>query len=147
MNNLKFYDIERELFPKEFELKLSNFENLRIARKLARHFKIQVNLIKFKRGRFSLADTYFKVIQYLHNTSLGSVCHELAHLWNEQKFNNSNHNKKLMRTIEKLVIYCRKKNYFASERERWLNLSPLTEKAQKRLYWRNRSFRKDFVSK
>lgn len=111
---LKFYQKEREIFREEAQITLTNKEAKKIAYKLARHFKITLNGVYFKRGRYSFAYFRTNTLKLRNNPTILTICHELAHLYLYQRTKKAHHNKKLMRVIKRLVEYCRKKNYWIS---------------------------------
>jgi len=114
MKMLKFYVKERKLFHKEFyDITLTKHETLKITKKICRHFKFRQPALVFKyntdRG---LAKLNSGVINLPKSPNLGILLHELAHIYNYEKLENFHHNKKLMKTLNKFVNYCRKKNYW-----------------------------------
>lgn len=108
---LKFYIKERKEFQTESNIKVQNNQAKKIAKKIARHFKIQLNGISFKKGKKSFAYAN-NTIKLVDNPSILIICHELAHLLEYQKKRSMRHNKALMKTISRLIKYCRKKNYW-----------------------------------
>lgn len=111
---LEFYRKERLLFSEQNKIFLSDSLTEKVCRKIARHFKFEVSSIYF-RGRQLSAYSWYneKRIRFCHNPSFLLVAHELAHLYNFQKYHSGRHDKKLMKTIEKFLLYCEKKNYFS----------------------------------
>jgi len=114
MTWIKFYDKEREEFPLEAELTVSDKDCVKICKKIARHFKFHLGEIRFYgRNGYHNCEAYDDgSIRFVHNPSILHICHELAHIHNLQKYGNWRHNKKLLRTIKRFVNYCRKKNYW-----------------------------------
>jgi hypothetical protein len=123
---LKFYRKERERFPEAFKIKVSDKDAVKIVNKLCRHFKIRrykgLGKWEYKVGvRFwgnggARAFVSWKFIHLPHNPSIGIICHELAHIYNHIRYNNHHHNKRLMRTIERMINYCKKKKYWGMVR-------------------------------
>lgn len=111
---LKFYGKERERFPEEFKMGITQAESVKIAKKLCRHFKFRYPEIIFKYNREDqgLAKLGGWTMNISKSPTLGILVHELAHFHNQEKYGNSNHNKKLMKTIKRFILYCRKKNYW-----------------------------------
>jgi hypothetical protein len=113
---LKFYTKELKLFETfpEAKIRLSNKEAKKLALKLARHFHINLDAIEFKRGKYSFALIGIRKIKFHNQPSTENVCHELAHLYVSQNYFTEKrfHTKKLWKTIEKFLKYCRKKNYW-----------------------------------
>jgi len=116
MTYLKFYQKENDAFKTEYNIHLEDKQAIKIAKKISRHFKFTVNEIKIY-GKKSHGYAWFRLnkIKIPHNTSLSLLIHELAHLYEYQKHNNERHNKQLMKTIQKFIKYCRKKNYWLLE--------------------------------
>ena len=110
---LKFYEQERELFPTEFNLKITQQEAHKITKKLARHFKFTAPELNFRyNADYGLAKLGGWVMNLPKQPDLGLLIHELAHFYNYEKGLNYHHNKKLMKTIQRLIHYCRKRNYW-----------------------------------
>lgn len=110
---LKFYETEQKVFNEEYHIFVTDTNAMIITKKLCRHFKFPVPVIKFfgikQRGA---ACKYIKKIRVPHNTSVGLLCHELAHKYNRFKYNDSKHSKRLMRTITRFLKYCKSKDYW-----------------------------------
>jgi len=123
---LKFYQKERELFPEAFKEKVKDKNVQLIVNKLCRHFKLGKIKVSFYGNR--VAHAYWWDITFPHNPSFGVICHEIAHIFNRTRGLNNGHNKKLMRTIKRLVNYCKKKNYWREERERHNQVKPESSK-------------------
>ena len=114
MSYLKFYKEERKLYHKEFyDIILTKDEVFKIVKKLSRHFKIKqpTTSLKYSMDR-GLAKLNTNHINLSKTPSLGLLIHELAHIHNYQKNINWFHNKKLMKTIKRMMKYCMKKNYW-----------------------------------
>ena len=112
---MKFY--QRELAFPEKKMKLENKEAKKLALKLARHFKINLAEIKFRKGIWSLCMLDYRAIHFCNNPSIENICHELGHLYvfEHYPYSGKFHTKKLWKTIEKFLRYCRKKNYWLSQ--------------------------------
>lgn len=114
---LLYYQKERADFPEEFEINISPKIADKIITKLIGHFKIYShNDWRFSGGKSSHCITYkdtmkghFKFSKKY--TSIGVICHELAHAIEMQKRGCSTHAKKHYRIMERLVNYCRKSKY------------------------------------
>jgi predicted metallopeptidase len=112
----KFYFTESYKFPEECKLQITDQETILISRKLARHFSFNLDKVSFRGNRqYGFAYNKKDEIRLSHNPNIELMCHELAHIHNRQKFNNPHHNKKLMRTIEKFLKFCKKNNYWRKE--------------------------------
>ena len=111
---LKFYGEERDRYPDEFRVKITQGESVKISRKLSRHFKFRCPEINFRYNDedHGLAKLGGWTMNLSKDPTLGILLHELAHFYNYEKYRNSNHNKKLMRTIGRFVKYCRSKSYW-----------------------------------
>ena len=114
MWKVKFYADEREEFPNEFGMKITQDEALKIIKKLSRHFKFRCPgvVFKYSDGDRGLAKLGGWIMNLPKSPNLGITLHELAHFHNQEKYKNSNHNKKLMRTLRRFMKYCRNKNYW-----------------------------------
>lgn len=113
---LKFYEKERQQYPEAFTHKVSDEGAKIIVKKLKRHFKIiRLYGLRFYGNSGSGSAYPNGYIRLSHNPSVGMICHEVAHLFNKRKYGNWNHNKKLMRTIKRMVNYCKRKNYWQEE--------------------------------
>jgi len=115
---LSFYMKERKLFPTAYKLRVSDEEAIKIAKKLKRHFKIPGFSITFYNShkntdRGKCLNPW--LIRLAHSPSVGTICHELAHLYNRQHYGNWNHNNRLLRTLRMLIGYCERKNYWNSD--------------------------------
>jgi hypothetical protein len=112
---LKFYEKERELFPTEFNLKISQHDVIKIGRKLSRHFKFTEPDFYFRgsvdSGTAMLSSTP-RLIRLGMDPSWGMFLHELSHVYNKEKYNNSHHNKRLMKTLKRFILYCQKKDFW-----------------------------------
>lgn len=116
---IKFYFREYVKFPEEHKLFMTDKEAVLICRKIARHFSFQFDKVSFRGNRqYGFAFDQKNEIRISHNPNIEIICHELAHIHNRQKFNNPYHNKKLMKTIEKFLKYCKTKNYWRKENVR-----------------------------
>jgi len=126
---LKFYEKERQEFPDEFDMKISQSEATKITKKLARHFKFTAPSILFKYNSEDqgLAKLSGWVMNLSKSPNLLLLLHELAHFHNYEKKLNYNHNKKLMRTIRRFVRYCRKKNYWRKNNRKLGNKTEETQ--------------------
>lgn len=109
MANLKFYETEKELFPKERELYIHQIDTLKLCRKLAKHFNFKFNGVSFRKIKcLGLAHCSNNTLTLRRDeNSLLTVCHELAHLWQFQE-NKQFHTKKMLRKIKRLIQYCYK---------------------------------------
>lgn len=117
MTYLQYYKKEREDFSEEFKVNLDIRVIDKIVTKLIGHFKIyNHNDWRFSGGKSSHCVTYrdtmkghFKFSKKY--TSIGVICHELAHAIEMQKRGCSTHAKKHYRIMERLINYCRKSKY------------------------------------
>ena len=105
--HLAFYQKERQLFPKAFETKVTDHEAVLLVRKLLRHFGrkglASCEIIRFYGNRQSGSAGWR--LRLSHNPSIGLICHEVAHRFEH------NHNKKMMRWIQRMIHYCEKKRW------------------------------------
>jgi len=111
MANLKYYAKERERFKTESELRFTDSDSLKITKKLARHFKFSLSEVRFWGYRSGLARSLTR-IRLSHSPSLLLIAHELAHIFNKQKYGNWRHSKKLTKTVSRFLHYCAKMSYW-----------------------------------
>lgn len=116
---LKYYEKMWKKFRTEYDYHISDKEAIKVCKKLARHFKIPLKDVRFYGKHRGMAYTNYK-IRIPHKPSIGIICHELAHLFNYQKYHNWYHNKRLLRTEKKFVNYCRKKQYWNLKKKKVL---------------------------
>jgi len=117
MTYLLYYAKERADFPLEFFNYLNiNRANCLIS-KLIKHFKITShNEWKFSGGKSSKCITYKNTLKgrFIFSktqTSLGVICHELAHAIEINRRGKTAHAKKHYNIMKKLILYCRKMGY------------------------------------
>ena len=112
---LKFYSEETDMIESlgvnTEQIILGKNDTLVIARKLCRHFKFREPEIKFygTRDSGSMIGYWIRVS---HHPSLYVLIHELAHVFNMEKYHDTRHCKKLMSTIKRFTKYCIKKNFW-----------------------------------
>ena len=110
---LKFYYDEHNEFPKEYGMELNKVDIEKVIKKLKRHYKVDFDvLFNSKKNGHAFVMMYRPTINIPPKTSLGMVCHEIAHIIHWTKYHGRRHNKKLYRIMKRLILYCRKKNYF-----------------------------------
>lgn len=131
---LQYYAKEREDFPVEFKDSLSRSKANKIIGKLIKYFKITTHPYwKFTGGKSSHCITwkdtgkgYFKFSKT--HTSIGVICHELAHAIEMNRRGTSTHAKKHYKIMKRLIEYCRSKGY--GEKEDMVKIS-LTKEPRK----------------
>jgi hypothetical protein len=114
MVNLLYYAKERMEYPEEFRVNLSPNIVTLIVKKLIGHYKIKTHKeFRFSGGSTSQCVTYantgkgyFKFSK--KHTSIGVICHELAHAIEIQKRGKSTHANKHHNITKRLILYCRK---------------------------------------
>jgi hypothetical protein len=111
-NYLQFYKKERIIVSPYYNIQIEDKIAFIIINKIKRHFKFIVNEVSFNAYKNGTAFINSSKIRIPSNTTIGMVLHELAHLYNFQKFNNYNHNKKLLKTILRFYKYCIKLNWW-----------------------------------
>lgn len=115
---LKFYEKERQLFGKAYSLYTSDHNAEIIVKKLLRHFAPKLPQKRWMEIRFYgnggarafMGWTWG--IRFPHNPDFGTICHEVAHLVNYEKYGKFRHDKRLLRTIKQLLDYCEKKSFW-----------------------------------
>ena len=125
MTQLKYYNDERKAFMDEFAVFLNIKEANRIISKLIKHYKLDLyNSWKFVGTESSRCISHFKPsLFHTHklsygkfrfsktHTSIGVICHELAHAIETIKRGKSTHAGKHFKIMTKLIKYCNKKGY------------------------------------
>jgi hypothetical protein len=106
MPPLKYYYAEADRFRVAANIKLYHDWAVKVAKKIARHFKVKCNVEK-KPSR-NTGHAWYYDIQLPKEPSLLMVCHEVAHLYEQQKRSNCKHNKKLMTTVKRMVQFALK---------------------------------------
>lgn len=103
------------MYAEQLKIILTDTEAEQIIRKVARHFKVKVGTIRFRgirdRGYASWSDN---AIRLNHSPNIETLCHEVSHHFERQHHNNKRHDKRLTRTIGRLLNYCAKKDYWES---------------------------------
>lgn len=110
INKSRFYLFEHTKYTKERMIYLTRIEAKRFTRKIAKHFKVNVPIIKFhaRRNRFSGHGDWEKnVIRVNPNPQVLVLSHELAHI-----IAKSGHSKKTLAILDKIIQFARKKNYW-----------------------------------
>lgn len=100
---LKYYYVEADKFKEAAAIKLTHEWGKIIAKKLARHFKVDCRIIE-RRSR-TVGHAWYREIQLPIEPTMLMVCHEIAHLYEQQKRQNRKHNKKLMTTVKRMVQF------------------------------------------
>lgn len=106
MPHLKYYYKEATKFSTATNIKLEHVFAVKIAKKIARHFKVKMDVEK--RPSRNTGHAWYYDIQLPKQSSLLMICHEVAHLFEQQKRSNRGHNKKLMSTVKRMVQYALK---------------------------------------
>jgi hypothetical protein len=112
---LKFYSDEKILYKEAYDKQLCGKELDLAFEKLKRHYKLDLAIRHNKRCNGSFRGWYIDVP---YKTSYGLLCHEIAHAIDKKKRERSQHDKKLMRLIGRVINYCKKKNWWQEELER-----------------------------
>jgi hypothetical protein len=123
MANLIYYMIERKEFAEAFDKKLtSSKEAIIIINKLLRHFKLNLVQIYFTSGRNHSNARKWKITINFENCDFGTICHEVAHVYQFQKLMNSGyenwHNKEHKKLMKRMINYCKKRDWFSQELDR-----------------------------
>lgn len=105
---MKFYSVENEYNKDLYDMTISAHQAQILANKITRHFKfrkVQVHANTRTRG---YASRFWAYIQCPKITSVGLIIHELAHRYNNEKYEHHGHTKKLHTTIKRFSAYFRK---------------------------------------
>ena len=113
---LKFYDAEIEEFAEEYRMFVPTQREVQsIVNKLARHYKIRPIQVKFKKHTPNGGTCWYSlrlISFHREKTSIGIICHEVAHQLLYDQTGRRGHTKKLMTRIRRLINYCRKMDYW-----------------------------------
>lgn len=120
MYRLKFYEKEREMFSIANVVHLSDRGTRIVISKLSRHYKLRKYpniIVKFRNNGGDSGTCYYteRKIIFNHQPSLLVVAHEFAHLMNYEKGKKHHHTKQLMKSIERILDYCFKKECWTQE--------------------------------
>jgi hypothetical protein len=124
MAYLKYYQDEREKYKESFEQKVQSTREVEIITdKLLKHFKLDMVRIRFTSGsRHSNASLGRITINMEYGDDFGTICHELAHVYQAQKLHDSKykgwHNKEHHKIFKRMINYCKKKDWFQAELQR-----------------------------
>ena len=118
----KWHSKETEKYQAEHKLKVLDCEAQRIVDKITRHFKLRDYFVKF-RGTGDGGKIWNNgEVRLSHNPSFALICHELTHplCWKKYKGRNISHNnKKWAYQLSRIIGYCRKKNFWQEEIQKW----------------------------
>jgi len=117
MAYIKFYSKEREEFKTATNTHIFEPDISMIFRKLCRHFKItnvklEIGKMRDGCGRATYSGYGISVIKVSKKTDFLILCHEISHIYNRQKLHCWGHNKRLWKTLKRIIKYCEKKNYW-----------------------------------
>lgn len=122
MARLVFYMKDWATHKEAYEKKIVGNADIHfIAKKLMRHFKIRCSVESCGRmhgGRAWVANWGYSSITVPSICPFGTLCHELAHVWQFKRERKTKHNKNLMKLIKRLNRYCEKKDYWKAELEK-----------------------------
>jgi hypothetical protein len=118
MAHLKFYQESAKTFRFEHAFFVTNPHALFITKKIARHFKIKLGKVTFRKMKnWGIAHYLTNNITYHNGPSVLVIAEELAHLWQYQTKGKSFHGKQLRGLMRRILNFAEKKNY-------WIGLSP-----------------------
>ena len=114
MAQLVYYTAEKEEFAEAYAKRIRHAEAKIVFGKFIRHFKLR-GWLKFtnrvgggkcnRSGRICLR----------WQTDFGTLCHEVAHLYEYNKFGESRHAKRHKQIMARMIRYCQKKAWWADE--------------------------------
>ena len=125
--SLKCYHDEHIKFKEVYAKKLDYDSSEIVIQKLLKHFKIPVWQVRIRRTNKIGGGKCYRngVIKLRWATDFGIVCHELAHFLAYRKYHNMKHNKKMYRIMQKIINYCKRKNYWQDETQKRLAPKPV----------------------
>jgi len=114
---------ENHRYQDESLISVSDNDTQKIVDKICRHFKLGKYNLRF-RGENGGATiwTFSKHIRFSHNPSFVLICHELCHALCRRRYENSKirHGCKKWETqMKRLIGYCKAKNFWKEEIEKW----------------------------
>lgn len=116
---LKFYYDEHNRFSEAYSKEISYREIKIVFAKLKRHYKVS-QWLRFGSRHNGHFNSSFITVPY--RTSYGLVCHEVAHAIEHRKFGHTHHRKRLMRILDRVISYCRKKEWWQAELDKRLTV-------------------------
>lgn len=126
------YVKERIVFKDAYEKELDSRTTLMICKKLCRHFKINHLGVRWTSGRNKPKGSRDYILLNYDWNNFGVLCHELAHTIQIRKYSSARHNKKHWRIFERVIRYCRKKDWFQDELERRTSSKPIKPELTKK---------------
>ena len=131
---LVYYKKENVTFAEQFSKKLDSEEATIILKKMKMHYKLIWLRFGFT-NRIRVAGKCFEqqYIQLKPTTSIGVICHEIAHALYYRKYGKTghSHNKKHWRLMKGVMAYCKKKNYWQEELQKRLAPKPIKPESTK----------------
>lgn len=118
---------ECKMFKEAREVDLTNDQAELMVKKLAKHFKLPIRNVYFRKCVTSTAYKFGGQIKFWHNPDARIVCHEVCHFLCWKKFDSKvrHGTKKWCRQMTILTNYVKKKNYWKQEFERRLAPKPV----------------------
>lgn len=132
MANLLYYQQEREEFKDAFAQKIPVQAIEMVVKKLLRHYKLGNPYISYTSGRNHSCAGYSKIIiNRQYGNDFGTICHEIAHVYQARKKGYGQgdkwHTKAHKRLMGRMIAYCAKKGWFAAEIARKTAPKPVIE--------------------
>ena len=136
MATLKYYITEKIEFKDAFEKDMIYLQTKIVFKKLCKHFKIKGCSLEWTSGRNhpKAFYGYFPKVRMNYDwNNFGVLCHELAHvkLYTDKKI--KGHNKRHWKNMEKMIKYCRNKNWFSEELDRRTTIKVKPEPSKEEL--------------
>lgn len=114
--SLVYYCTEKTDFPEAYGKTVSVEEAEIVFQKLVRHFKLGRVWLEWTSGRnHPMAYGDYKVKLNVDWNNFGVLCHELAHIREKKKYGETGHFKRHRRLMKTMIVYCKRKNWFAEE--------------------------------
>ena len=114
---LKFYYEEHREYWQEYAKDMTKEEAGKMCKKLARHFKVRVQLFFWNKKGGSYSHRYLGggSIMMPQKPDWGILCHEMAHAIHYQRYHKHGHTKMLKRIMARVVAYCKKHDYWQKQ--------------------------------
>lgn len=112
---LKFYTNEKILYEEAYNKEIAGRQLDLVFEKLKRHYKLDLSIRHNKRRNGAFCGWFINVP---YRTSYGLLCHEIAHAIDKKKRGYTQHDKRLMKLLGRVINYCKKKEWWLEEIDR-----------------------------
>lgn len=123
MTYLKYYQTERAKYSKAYSIYFSEEKFRKIIKMIKRKFDIynltDISFDSYNNGHCIYTKNYLPYcsIDLPKKTSLGLVCHEIAHAWELKEYKKAGHTKRHARLMKRIMTYAKKRHYWKKEEQ------------------------------